>query len=150
MSQHLVPTVHGVAVIPPAHIDKEDPDIGLHLHIDRRFHHVDGGAVLRVSPCTEPTMDWMEQIHSNPHPFRHAEIEALEIWHQSCRIGRDGRCPHQGLPVAAGRLLADGSRLCPGHGLRWAADGSLIAGEAAERGLWSCGISGELDVRLKR
>lgn len=114
MTHHLVHTVQGVAVIPPAHIDKEDPDIGLHVHIDRRFHHVDGGAVLRVSPCTKPIMTWMEQINPNPHPFRIEEIEALEIWHQSCRIGRDGRCPHQGLPV------------------------------------WSCGISGELDVRPER
>jgi hypothetical protein len=150
MTNHLAPTVHGVAVIPPAHVDHEDPCIGLHLHIDRRFHRVPDGAVVMIPPGTEPTMEWMQQIYLNPDPFRHREVHALEIYHQSCRVGRDGRCPHQGLPIAAGRLLADGSRLCPGHGLRWAADGSLIAGDAAEAALWSCGISGELDVRAKR
>lgn len=150
MTCHLVPTVHGVAVIPPAHVDREDPCIGLHLHIDRRFHRLPDGAVLKVPPGTEPTMEWMEQIHPNPGPFRHREVWALEIYHQSCRLSADGRCPHQGLSVAVGRLLADGSRLCPGHGLRWAADGSLIAGDAAGDGLWSCGISEQLEVRVKR
>jgi hypothetical protein len=138
MTHHLVPTVGGVVVLPPAHVDRENPEAGLHLHIDRRYEDVPGGWVF-PNLQHEPEIKWAHRaaIHPNPHPYRIREIEALEIYYQSCRVGRDGRCPHQGLPIAAGRLLADGSRLCPGHGLRWAADGSLIAGEAAERGLWS-------------
>lgn len=145
---HLVPTAGGCAVLPPAHFDRENPKAGFHLHIDRRYEPVPTGWAF-VNLQQEPIIQWAFRapIVSNPDPYRIQEIEALEIKHQSCRVGADGRCPHQGLPVAAGRLLADGSRLCPGHGLRWAIDGSLVCGDAAEVGLWSCGISGELDVR---
>lgn len=137
---YLVPTYRDFAVLPPAHFDQESPETGFHLHIDRRFEAVPPGwAFIDLEP--EPVIRWRLKLPvSIPSPFRIQEIEALEIFHRSCRVGADGRCPHQGLPVDAGRLLADGSRLCPGHGLRWAADGSLIAGDAAERGLWSCGI----------
>lgn len=54
-------------------------------------------------------------------PFQ-AELEAA---HQGCQ-SRQNRCPHRGIDLRCGRRVADGGRQCPGHGLWWAADGSLV------------------------
>ena len=59
--------------------------------------------------------------------------------------GRDGKafamrdiCPHRGVPLSAGRVLADNTVECPYHGWRFKGDGqcalipSLVGGEAIE------------------
>ena len=136
---YLVPCHQGFAVLLPAHHDQESPAVGWHLHIDRRFEDVPEGHVLpHVGPLPAITIERRRCIAASPTAYRHPEIEALEVYHgRYCRVARDGRCPHQGLPVRAGRQLADGSRLCPGHGLRFDRCGALIAGDDAEVGLWS-------------
>lgn len=131
-------------VIGPAHLDHDIIDFDpVHIHIDVRF----------VKPEPYPDNILRPQIlqplvlhpHS-PDPLtfefsirrrkchRRAQLfpsyvswlPALEVAHAGCRIGPDGLCPHRQIPIAAGHRLPDGSMVCPGHGLRWSTDGTLI------------------------
>lgn len=135
---YLVPCYRGTAVLLPAHRDLETPDAGLHLHIDRRFEDVPEGWVFHNLPRQHKiTLERKRCRTNSPSAWRHHDVEWMEVDHYDCRVGRDGRCPHQGLSVRAGRQLADSSWVCPGHGLRWSRDGALIRGAAADHGLWS-------------
>jgi hypothetical protein len=134
-------------LIGPVHEDREvvgfEP---LHVHVDTRFlsslpsglftemyalasplcltgHMIfEGRYVLEFSMkrrlCRRQPLRW--------DPTGISWAQKMKDAHRGCQVGADGLCPHRGIPLAASHRLPDGSVVCVGHGLRWAADGSLI------------------------
>ena len=143
-----------VPLIGPVHEDRDvigfEP---WHIHVDSRFltmpkemepsHY---GSVLAAVVCLTarflyPFTDIDElrrdaklqmrslvcrRAHAPRFPAAHASwFEELENKHLNCQVV-NGRCPHRGIHIQCGHKELNGEGYhCPGHGLRWGADGRL-------------------------
>ena len=134
-------------VLGPAHSDASfAAELGRHIHYDPRFlpddHvlvEVDGLAPPQVAQVIAHKLLNDPELHELPalclrqmpeFPRRHPAapwVPQLERDHRGCRVA-DGRCPHAGTDGRSFPRRADGSWECI-HGLRWAADGSLVCDE---------------------
>ncbi len=144
--RYLVPTIEGLPVVVPAHVDEaNEGPTSRHYHVDRRFKTV----MLRSTKC-DP--DWFSrvaapQLHGFPEEinvptlkddgreWEYAEHMAVKMRDMSGEVfgsmvwlymklgtapARDGMCPHHGTELS----YDDGCMVCPAHGMRFNPDGS--------------------------
>ena len=95
------------SIIPLSRGDNDDPTIWVDSTL----------GIVPLPACRQAAPEWP----AHEAPFQ----EAMEAAHQHCQPVQN-RCPHRGIDLRCGRRVADGGRQCPGHGLWWAADGSLV------------------------
>jgi hypothetical protein len=81
---------------------------------------VDGAIVLKRRKCRRPMPDFPplpvgNRYCSRPEDSRWSDLESA---HAGCRLKAGNICPHRGIDLTP-FIKADGTAICPGHGLRW-------------------------------
>jgi hypothetical protein len=138
--------IHYIPLLGMPHEDREF--VGFHpwhVHIDTRFITIPPGEEREFLDALVPlTMSTTELASIWSHaqlaprflkarrtaapewPSDYAEFQQiLEDKHAHCRV-INGVCPHKAIALNTGRDVGNGVRQCPGHGLWWAADGSMV------------------------
>jgi len=142
---YLVPSVFGIPIVCPSHIDEgnQDGPTGRHWHTDGRWGNLDRPKKWFHGPAVEalPDLGIDHTIQSaiiadEGQKVSHTQFTAHEtecmpsggiftslawLYHlYGDQYAKDGRCPHHPTPLAD----YQGHQRCPSHGLRFKADGS--------------------------
>jgi hypothetical protein len=142
--------MHGLKVTPVIGTVHEDTEIinfpVWHIHPDTRFIQLDShepkarfGKVVNLTDASNFTAKYYKELQQtarlelrrkkciNAEPLFWPPVEYMQSLQAAYADHRvvNGICPHRGISLSCGRLLANGARQCPGHGLAWNEDGSM-------------------------
>lgn len=146
-----------IPTLGPVHDDTKELDFPhIHIHLDLRFFSktviTDSNAYaymlrplilyLYISGnyrLSCQSIEWAVkrlQCKRETPVFQEKNIRNLESYYKKACLGRDGLCPHRGIPIKCGTTSSEGITTCPGHGLRWNQQGALVETPVEQQGVF--------------